>query len=99
MKYILTIILTLASLICSGQNIEDGTYEADVSYYNPNTGYRADYTLEVEIEDDQITVIYFPRGGWLDETHIYSAEIEDFEEYIYMEDDQGREWEVYVYDN
>lgn len=74
----------------------DGTYEADVSYYNPDTDYSAEYTLDVEIEDGELTTIYFPKGGWLDESHIYSVEAE-FNTYLYVEDDEGREWEVYIY--
>jgi len=79
-------------------SIYDGTYTADVGYYNPNTGHSANYTLDVEIEGGYVTTIYFPRGGWLDDTHIQEEEIEEFEEYIYMYDDYGREWEVYVYE-
>lgn len=53
----------------------DGTYCAEVSYYNPNTGNSSTYTLEVEIEDDELTTIHWPNGGWLDNSHFSSTDI------------------------
>ena len=49
-----------------GNGIEDGTYSADVDYYNPDTGYSATYTLDVEVQDGCVTTIYFPDDGYLD---------------------------------
>ena len=48
---------------------EDGTYCATVDYYNPNTGNSNSYVLNVEIENDELITIYWPNGGWLDESH------------------------------
>ena len=42
-------------------------------YYNPNTGTNSYYTLDVEVADNSVTVIHFPNGGWLDDTHIISG--------------------------
>lgn len=56
---------------------EDGTYCADVGYYNPNTGIKNTYKLNVEVENNELTKIYWPNGGWLDETHFDSPAIED----------------------
>ncbi|PKV75290.1 hypothetical protein [Pontibacter ramchanderi] len=53
----------------------DGTYCAEVDYYNPNTGNSSTYTLEVEIEDDDLTTIHWPNGGWLDDSHFSSTDI------------------------
>jgi hypothetical protein len=53
----------------------DGDYCASVHYYNPNTGTESDYTLHVEIEDDLLTVIHFPNGGWLDDSHFSPPDI------------------------
>lgn len=55
--------------------ISDGTYCAEVEYYNPNTGTRNTYELDVEVEDGNLTQINWPNGGWLDETHFYSEDI------------------------
>jgi len=85
----------LFSNIVYGQNIDDGTYDAEVSYHNPSTGYSSTYELEVEVEDGYLTVIYFPSGGWLDDSHITPAEING--DYVYVYDDRGREYEVYIY--
>ncbi|MBS7786182.1 hypothetical protein KIH23_02640 [Flavobacterium sp. CYK-55] len=56
-------------------NYPDGTYCSEVEYYNPNTGTRNTYDLDVEVEDGELTVIHWPNGGWLDETHFYPEDI------------------------
>jgi hypothetical protein len=48
---------------------KNGTYCAEVEYYNPNTGTRRTYDLNVEVENEQLTQIDWPNGGWLDGTH------------------------------
>lgn len=55
---------------------EDGTYCAEVDYYNPNTTTRSEYELEVEVENNEIVKIYFGNGGWLDTDH-FSPEVLD----------------------
>lgn len=57
----------------------DGDYCAEVEYYNPNTGTRSTYTLNVEVEDNELTVIHWPNGGWLDDDHFYPEDISDGE--------------------
>jgi hypothetical protein len=52
------------------EGFEDGTYCADVNYYNPNTGTSNDYTLEVEVSGNEVTQINFGNGGWLDSDHM-----------------------------
>lgn len=47
----------------SAQNIENGWYEAVVSYYNPKTYQRSNYTLSVKVEYNRVTVIDFGNGG------------------------------------
>lgn len=54
---------------------EDGTYCAEVEYYNPTTGTRNTYDLDVEVEDGELTIIHWPNGGWLDNTHFYPEDI------------------------
>ena len=54
----------------TADGFEDGTYCADVTYYNPNTGTSNDYTLEVEVSSNEVTQINFGNGGWLDSDHM-----------------------------
>lgn len=54
---------------------KDGTYCAEVEYYNPSTGTRNTYNLDVEVENGELTEIHWPNGGRLDETHFNSEDI------------------------
>ena len=47
----------------------DGTYCAEVEYYNYSTGTRNSYDLDVEVENGDLVQIDWPNGGWLDSTH------------------------------
>lgn len=60
-----------------GCKFEDGTYSATVDYNNPETGYSATYTLDVEVQDCQVVQINFPNDGYLDEDHISYADIDE----------------------
>ncbi len=53
----------------------DGTYCANVEYYNYNTSTRNDYSLDVEVAGGDLVQINWPNGGWLDETHFSSEDI------------------------
>lgn len=53
----------------------DGTYSAEVDYYNPDTGTSSTYTLDVEVENGELTVIHWPNGGWLDSSHFTPQDI------------------------
>jgi len=57
----------------------DGTYCAEVEYYNPSTGTRNTYDLDVEVEGGELTEIHWPNGGWLDNSHFYPEDITDGE--------------------
>lgn len=61
----------------SACKFEDDTYSATVDYSNPETGYYATYTLDVEVEDCQVVQINFPNDGYLDEDHISAAELDE----------------------
>jgi hypothetical protein len=54
----------------------DGTYCADIDYYNPDTGTRSTYTLNVEVESHEVTVIQWSNGGWLDSSHFNPEELD-----------------------
>ena len=58
-----------------GYEYKDGIYCATVEYYNPNTGTSSTYTLNIEVESDNLVTIHWPNGGWLDESHFISEEI------------------------
>jgi len=53
-----------------------GVYCADVTYYNPKTGTQNTYSLNVEVENHEITVIHWPNGGWLDDSHFSPQELD-----------------------
>jgi hypothetical protein len=54
---------------------KDGTYCAEVEYYNPSTGTRNKYNLDVEVEGGELTIIHWPNSGWLDNSHFYPEDI------------------------
>lgn len=55
----------------------DGTYCAEIEYYNPNTGTRSTYSLDVDVEDGDMVKIHWSNGGWLDDTHFRPQDITD----------------------
>lgn len=74
---------------------EDGIYCADVSYYNPNTGNSNTYTLNVEIENNELIKIYWPNGGWLDDSHFIPEEL-DYNGFCSFSSDKGYEYTVQI---
>lgn len=79
----------------TGCKFEDDTYSATVDYNNPETGYSATYTLDVEVQDCQVVQINFPNDGYLDEDHISYADIDDGgNAIIYGED--GKTYEIQI---
>ena len=77
--------------------IEDGDHQADVQYYNPNTGTRSTYTLTVEVENGEIVKIYWPNGGWLDESHFTATELDEDGSASFTSD-KGYEYTVTITD-
>ncbi len=71
---------------------KDGTWCADVEYYNPNTGTRNTYQLNVEVKSNELIQIDWPNGGWLDETHFSAEDISDGE--CSFTSDRGYEFTV-----
>lgn len=47
----------------SSQNIENGWYEAIVSYNNPSTFQKSNYRLSVKVEYNRVVAIDFGNGG------------------------------------
>lgn len=81
----------------SNCHIDDGTHSATVDYYNPKTGYKNTYTLNVEVEDCQVVTIYFENGGSLDDSHIDAADIDENGD-AHVEDDRGRSYNIHIDD-
>lgn len=82
------------SSICK---FEDGTYSATVDYDNPETGYYATYTLDVDVEDCQVIQINFPNDGYLDEDHISFADIDE-DGSASVDGDNGKTYEIKIDD-
>ena len=72
----------------------DGTYSADVDYYNPDTGTRNNYTLDVEVESNELVKIYF-SSGWLDSSE-FSSETLDSNGYCSITCYDGRQFDVQI---
>jgi len=76
--------------------IEDGTYSADVDYYNSNTGTSSSYTLDVKVRDGKLIEIEWENRGWLDESHFTAPDITDGT--ATFTDDEDREYTVRLRD-
>lgn len=74
---------------------EDGSYCAEVDYYNPNAGRNSVYTLEVEVESNEVTKIYWCNGGWLDEDH-FTSELLDNQGECSFTSDRGYEYTIHI---
>jgi hypothetical protein len=73
----------------------DGTYCSNITYHNPNTGTRHTYTLNVEVENNEMITIYWGNGGWLDESHFTPKELDDNGECSFTSD-RGYEYQVKI---
>jgi len=56
---------------------QNGTHCADVEYFNPNTGTRNKYILQVEVSDNKVVKILFGNGGWLDDSHMTPPKLDE----------------------
>ncbi|WP_229684252.1 hypothetical protein [Flavobacterium limi] len=81
----------------SEDGYEDGTYCAEIEYYYSETGTNSTYTLEVEIENNELTVIHWPNGGWLDSSHFIPPDISDGE--ASFTSDEGVDYTVKIIGN
>ncbi len=75
----------------------DGTYCAEIEYYYSETGTSSTYTLLVEIENNELTVIHWPNGGWLDNSHFTPPDISSGE--ATFSSDRGVEYTVKIIGN
>jgi len=74
----------------------DDEYCATVIYSNPRTSKTSKYYLPVTVENNKLTVIHWPNGGWLDESHFDPPNI--VEGYVTIESDQNVTYEVIIED-
>lgn len=73
----------------------DGEYCAEVLVYNPNTSKNSNYKLTVRIQDNHLIKIYYPNGGWLDNSHFEPPKTNDNQIYEFT-DDRGYEYTVAI---
>ena len=79
----------------TGCKYSDGSHSATVEYNNPRTGHIATYTLNVEVQNCEVIEIDFPKGGWLDDSHIDATEVSSDGD-ASIEDDKGRTFNVHI---
>ncbi len=79
----------------SACKFEDDTYSATVDYNNPETGYSATYTLDVEVEDCQVVQINFPNDGYLDEDHISAADLDE-DGNAMIDGEEGKTYQIQI---
>jgi hypothetical protein len=79
-----------------GCKYQDGTYSADVDYYNPETGHSASYSLTVKVQDCQVVQINFPNGGWIDNDHISPEDLDDTGRAT-IDGEEGKTFEVQIH--
>jgi hypothetical protein len=77
------------------QGFEDGTYCADVEYYNPNTGTSNSYKLSVDVEGNEVVKISFGNGGWIDRSHMTPEEL-NTAGYCSITNDKNYEYRVQI---
>lgn len=73
----------------------DDTYTATVNYYNPETSYSATYTLDVKVENNEVVEIDFPKGGWLDSSHITPDELDE-EGHVSIDGEDGKTYDIQI---
>jgi len=56
---------------------QNGTFCADIDFYNPKTGTSNTYSLNVDVNDGYVVKIHWPNGGWLDEDHFDSEKLSE----------------------
>lgn len=56
-------------------SVENGTYCADIDYYNPRTTTQSSYRLTVGVSDGKLVRINFPNGGHIDESDFNPPDI------------------------
>jgi len=98
MKVAVSIILSVFVLFsCGNLNFTDGELCADVKLYNPTTGTHSSYILNVEVENNKLIKIYWPNGGWLDDSHFSPPQINK-NGWCNFTSDKEKEYEIQITD-
>ena len=71
----------------------NGTYCAEIEYYNPNTGTSSSYTLSIEVYDNELEQINWPNGGYLDD---FSSVEFDEDGYTDFTSEKGYDYTVQI---
>jgi len=74
------------AIVLKNRSYEDEYYCAKVHYYNPNTENEGDSHLTVQIENNKVVKLVFPKGGWLDENHFDAPELNRLGEATVIDD-------------
>lgn len=77
--------------------IKDGTYVADVYYYNTTTGANVTYSTKVRVENSMLRVIYWPNGVWLSSQYFKPQKIQADGSCIISNLDAGYENRVQIF--
>jgi hypothetical protein len=74
---------------------EDGVYCALVKYYNPSSGSSNYYKLTVEVENGELVKMWWPNGGWLDNSHFTPPDVDDSGHCTFTSD-KGYQFELFI---
>lgn len=74
--------------------ILNGEYCATVTYFNPNTGTKSEYTLTIEVYNNELEKLNFPKG-WLDDEHYGYVEFDEAG-YASFTSDKGYDYTVQI---
>lgn len=80
------------------RKIKDGSYTADVVYYNTTTGVNTLYVTKVHVEDGFLKVIKWPNGVWLASHYFKPQKIKKDGTCIISNLDEGYENRVRILD-
>jgi len=76
------------------EKVYDGEFCAEITYYNSNTGRESEYTLTIEVYENELERINFPNG-WLDDDH-YGYVVFDEDGYVSFTSDRGYDYTVQI---
>ena len=74
----------------------NGDYCAEIEYYNPNTSTRSNYTLTIQVSNNELEIINFPNKGYLDD--FYNVKF-DKNGYTEFTSDKGYDYSVQITGN
>ncbi|MBK6546965.1 MAG: hypothetical protein IPG12_17085 [Saprospiraceae bacterium] len=72
----------------------DGSYCAEVGYYNPNTVARSEYKLIVDVSNNELERIKFLQG-WIDDSHFEPVEF-DSDGFAELVDERGHHYNIQI---